>query len=77
MQLLDGELPGRPARRRARCRGSTRSRSPPTVADVLHAAHRRGVVHRDVTPENVMLTTDGVRLLDFGIAADFGQRERR
>ncbi|WP_433058377.1 serine/threonine-protein kinase [Dactylosporangium sp. CS-033363] len=46
-----------------------------TVADVLHAAHRRGVVHRDVTPENVMLTSDGVRLLDFGIAADIGQRE--
>jgi serine/threonine protein kinase len=46
-----------------------------TVADVLHAAHRRGVVHRDVTPENVMLTTDGVKLLDFGIAADVGQRE--
>ncbi|MFG2039262.1 protein kinase [Dactylosporangium sp. NPDC048998] len=46
-----------------------------TVADVLYAAHRRGVVHRDVTPENVMLTTDGVRLLDFGIAADIGQRE--
>ncbi|MFI5909059.1 serine/threonine-protein kinase [Dactylosporangium sp. NPDC051541] len=46
-----------------------------TVADVLEAAHRRGVVHRDVTPENVMLTTDGIRLLDFGIAADIGQRE--
>jgi serine/threonine protein kinase len=46
-----------------------------TVADVLHAAHRRGVVHRDVTPENVMLTTDGVKLLDFGIAADVGQRD--
>ena len=46
-----------------------------TVAEVLHAAHRRGVVHRDVTPENVMLTTDGVKLLDFGIAADIGQRE--
>ncbi|GAA3270792.1 serine/threonine protein kinase [Dactylosporangium vinaceum] len=46
-----------------------------TVADVLQAAHRRGVVHRDVTPENVMLTTDGIRLLDFGIAADIGQRE--
>jgi serine/threonine protein kinase len=46
-----------------------------TVAEVLHAAHRRGVVHRDVTAENVMLTTDGVKLLDFGIAADIGQRE--
>jgi serine/threonine protein kinase len=46
-----------------------------TVADVLAAAHRRGVVHRDVTPENVMLTTDGVKLLDFGIAAEYGQRE--
>ncbi|GGM65141.1 protein kinase [Dactylosporangium sucinum] len=46
-----------------------------TVAEVLNAAHRRGVVHRDVTPENVMLTTDGVKLLDFGIAAEEGQRE--
>jgi hypothetical protein len=46
-----------------------------TVADVLAAAHRRDVVHRDVTPENVMLTTDGVKLLDFGIAAVVGQRE--
>jgi eukaryotic-like serine/threonine-protein kinase len=45
------------------------------VAEVLAAAHRRNVVHRDVTPENVMLTTDGVKLLDFGIATDFGQRE--
>ncbi len=46
-----------------------------TVAEVLAAAHRRGVVHRDVTPENVMLTTDGVRLLDFGIATEFGRPE--
>jgi serine/threonine protein kinase len=46
-----------------------------TVADVLAAAHRKNVVHRDVTPENVMLTSDGVKLLDFGIAAEFGQRE--
>src|SRR5690349_7248165 len=46
-----------------------------TVAEVLAAAHVRGVVHRDVTPENVMLTTDGVRLLDFGIATEFGRAE--
>ena len=38
------------------------------IADALDAAHRQGIVHRDLKPGNVMLTPDGVKLLDFGLA---------
>ena len=39
------------------------------ILDALDHAHRKGVVHRDIKPQNIMLLADGkVKIMDFGIA---------
>ncbi|MEH0969527.1 serine/threonine-protein kinase [Micromonospora sp. CPCC 205546] len=75
MELVDGEsLTGRLRR------GSLPWREAVTigaeVTSALATAHGRGVVHRDVTPGNVMLTATGVKVVDFGISALVGEKEK-
>ncbi|MDV9173122.1 serine/threonine-protein kinase [Streptomyces sp. W16] len=40
------------------------------VAHALAQVHRAGVVHRDIKPSNILLSPDGPRIIDFGIARD-------
>ena len=45
------------------------------ILDALDAAHRKGIVHRDLKPGNILVTKQGIKLLDFGLAkqaAGFG-----
>lgn len=69
IELIDGESLAALLAREARLDARRVARLTLQILDVLEACHRVGVVHRDVTPGNILVARDGhARLSDFGIA---------
>jgi hypothetical protein len=75
MELIDGESLAAVLARTRRLPWQHVVRITAEVAAALAAAHSRGIVHRDVTPANVMLTPTGAKVVDFGISALIGEND--
>ncbi|HJL39231.1 MAG TPA: serine/threonine-protein kinase, partial [Polyangiaceae bacterium LLY-WYZ-15_(1-7)] len=82
MELLEGETLGERMRRERRLDASDLAPIVAGVAAGLEAAHRAGVIHRDLKPDNIFLAQPSadaplqVKLLDFGISKVYSNETR-
>ena len=76
MEFVEGETLADRLEREGKLSGFEATRVMLQVGMGLQAAHERGVIHRDIKPGNIMLTTSGLaKIGDFGIAQVFGEAD--
>ncbi len=71
MEFVEGESLGQKLERDGRLPEAEAIRLVHQIAQGLHKAHKQGVVHRDVKPDNVLITPDGqAKLADLGLVKE-------
>ena len=69
MEYVEGETLREIIERRGPFPENEAARIGAQVCDALAAAHKQGVVHRDIKPDNIMISADGqIKIMDFGLA---------
>lgn len=71
MEFVDGESLGQRVERGGKLSEGEAVRLISQVCEGLHRAHKQGLIHRDVKPDNILVTLDGVaKLTDLGLVKD-------
>jgi serine/threonine protein kinase len=71
MEFVDGESLGQKLEREGRMSEGEAIRLIAQVAQGLHRAHKQGLIHRDVKPDNILVTVDGqAKLADLGLVKE-------
>lgn len=71
MEYVDGESLGQRVESRGKLEESLAIHIIGQVCDGLHRAHKQGLIHRDVKPDNILVTNEGVaKLTDMGLVKD-------
>jgi serine/threonine protein kinase len=73
MEFVEGESLGDHIEREGAMDETAAVRVITHVAQALHLAHQRGLIHRDIKPDNILLRLDGlVKVTDFGLVKNLG-----
>src|SRR5205823_268760 len=76
MEYVDGESLGQKLEREIRLSEEEAKQIIIQVCQGLHRAHKHNLIHRDVKPDNVLLTADGTaKLTDLGLVKGLGEEE--